>query len=153
MFKKIKEFISAFNYAYNTISSNKIDARKAIDDYKQEVNKITYATDSLKIIFTRLKAIYSYFPIKERRDFIQKTMDLLVYGRLDVNGVPKDISGWYTLYCSQEEYVNTKLKHLNELYREGKYSEVMSLAREYHENLKEFYVLYGVKENPSEMGI
>lgn len=150
MIKKIKEFIEAFKNAYYTINTDKINARKAIDDFKKEADDIVYITDSLKFIFARLEAIYSCFPIKERQDFILKTLDLLRYGRRDANGGLKDISGWYTLYSSQEEYANTKLKHLNKLYKEGKYSEVLSLAREYHENLKEFYVLYGVEENPSE---
>ena len=63
MFKKIKEFIEAFKNAYNTINVNKIDAKKAIDDYSKEVDGIVYAADSLKIIFVRLEAIYKYFPI------------------------------------------------------------------------------------------
>ena len=153
MFKKIKEFIAAFIYAYNTINVNKLDAKKAIDDFKKELDDIIYIAESLKIIFAKLEAIYSCFPIKERQDFIIKTLDLLRYGRRDANGAPKDICGWYVLYSSEAEYANTKLKHLNKLYKEGKYSEVMSLAREYYENLKEFYVLYGIEENPSETDV
>ena len=33
MCKKIKEFIKAFKYAYNTINVNKFEAKKAIDDF------------------------------------------------------------------------------------------------------------------------
>ena len=153
MFKKIKEFIKAFKYAYNTINVNKIEAEIAIDDFKKIADDIVYTTDSLKIIFARLEAIYSCFPIKERQDFIQKTLDLLRYGRRDSNGGLKDICGWYGLYSSHASYVKLKLKELNKLYKEGKYSEVMSLAREYTEHLEEFYVLYGIEENPSEMGV
>lgn len=150
MFKKIKEFIKAFKDAYNTISIDKINAKKVIDDYKREADDILYAYDSLKIVFARLEAIYSCFPIKERQEIIIKTLDLLRYGRRDDNGGLKDICGLYGLYGSQANYVKTNLKLLNELYKEGKYSEVMSKTKEYNERLEEFYVLYGIKEITAE---
>lgn len=150
MIKKIKEFIKAFKYAYNTISIDKINAKKVIDDYSREADDIIYTIDSIKIIFSRLEAIYSCFPIKERQDFVIKTLDLLRYGRRDDDGGLKDIYGWYALYRSQADYVKTKLKLLNELYKEGKYSEVMSFAKEYNEQLEEFYVKYGIKEITAE---
>lgn len=150
MFKKIKEFIEAFKTAYNTINVNKFNAKKVIDGYRKEANNIVYATDSLKIIFARLEAIYGCFPIKERQDFIQKTLDLLRYGRRDNNGGLEDICGWYALYSSQADYLKTKLKAMNKLYKEGKYTEVISLAKEYNEQLEEFFVLYGIKENTVE---
>ena len=150
MFKKIKEFIKAFKDAHNTINLNKINAKKAIDDYKKEVDNIIYVVDSLKIIFARLEAIYKCFPIKERQDFITKALDLLCYGRKDANGELKDICGWCALYYSHADDANIKLKHMNNFYKEGKYNEVISLAKEYTEQLEEFNVLYGIKENPKE---
>lgn len=146
MFKKIKEFIEAFKNAYNTINANKINAKKAIDAYSKEVDDIVYTADSLKIIFTRLEAIYSCFPAKERQDFIIKTLDLLRYGRQDDNGDFKDICGWYELYRSHANYANIKLRHLNELYNEGKYSEVIESAAECNEYLKTFYDLYNIND-------
>ena len=150
MIKKIKEFIEAFKTAYNTINVNKFEAKKAIDDFKKIADDIVYTADSLKIIFARLEAVYSCFPIKERQDFIQKTLDLLRYGRRDSNSGLKDICGWYRLYSSQASYVKTTLKELNKLYKEGKYSEVIAKAEEYNEHLEEFYILYGIEENTVE---
>ena len=150
MIKKIKEFISAFKTAYNTINVNKLDAKKAIDDYKKLVDDIVYTADSLKIIFVRLEAVYSCFPIKERQDFITKTLDLLRYGRRDTNGGLEDICGWRALYSSQANYVKTRLDWLNDLYDAGKYTEVISLAKEYTEKLEEFNILYGIEENTVE---
>lgn len=152
MIKKIKEFIAAFKDAYNTINVNKLDAKKVIDDFKKEVDDIVYIADSLKIIFVRLEAIYSCFPIKERQDFIQKTLDLLRYGRRDNDGGLEDICGWRALYLSQADYVKLRLEWLNERYKEGKYTEVISLAKEYNEQLEEFYVLHGIEENTLENG-
>jgi hypothetical protein len=153
MFKKIKEFIEAFKDAYNTINVNKIDAKKAIDNYSRKVVRIVYTADSLKIIFARLEAIYSCFPIKERQDFIQKTLDILRYGRKYDNGGFKDTCGWCALYISESVGAKNNLAHLKELYKEGKYDEVKVLAKEYSERLENFYVLYNIIYNPNESKI
>ena len=150
MFKKFKEFIKAFKDAYNTINVNKINAKKAIDDYSKEVDDIVYAADSLKIIFVRLEAIYSCFPIKERQDFIQKTLDLLRYGRRNDNGDFKDFYGLISLYASTANYAKTNLAHLKKLYKENRYGEVQVLAKEYSERLEEFYVLYNIIDKPND---
>lgn len=150
MFKKIKEFIEAFKNAYNTINVNKIDAKKAIDDYSKKVARIVYVADSLKFIFPRLEAIYSSFPINERQDFITKTLDLLRYGRKDDNGGLKDTCGWGALYISESVVVKNNLARLKERYKEGRYGEVKVLAEEYSERLEEFCIIYGIKEISSE---
>jgi hypothetical protein len=146
MFKKIKEFIKAFKDAYNAININKINAKKAIDDYSRKVDYIVYAADSLKIIFARLDAIYSYLPKKERQDFIQKTLDLFRYGRRDDNGNFKDFRGFVKIYTSTADGAKNNLAHLKKLYKEGNYGELTEWAKVYSERLEDFYVLYGIKE-------
>lgn len=150
MFKKIKEFIEAFKNAYNTINVNKIDAKKAIDEYSKKVVRIVYAADSLKIILARLEAIYSCLPIKERQDFIRKTLDLLRYGRYDDNGGLKDTCGWGALYISESVVAKNNLARLKKRYKEGRYGEVKVLAEEYSERLEEFCIIHGIKEISSE---
>lgn len=145
MFKKIKEFIKAFKNAYNTINVNKINAKKAIDGYSTKVDNIVYVSDSLKIIFERLEAIYSYLPIKERQDFIIETVDLIRYGRKDDNGNFKDYCGLRSLYNSSANCAKSNLSNLKKLYKEGKYDEVMERAKEYSERLKEFRFLYDIE--------
>lgn len=153
MFKKIKEFIKAFKDAYNTINVNKINAKKAIDDYSKKVDDIVYAADSLKIIFARLEGVYKYFPIKERQDFIQKTLDLLRYGRKDDKWYLKDYEGFITLYTSTANYAKTNLAYLKRLYKKSRYGEVQMLAKEYSERLVNFYILYNIIDKPNESKI
>ena len=150
---KIKEFIKAFKDAYNTINVNKINAKKAIDDYSKEVDHIIYVSDSLKIILERLEAIYSYLPIKERQDFIQKTVDLIRYGRKDDNGDLKDYCGLRALYHSNANCAKNNLSNLKNLYKEGKYDKVMEWAKEYSERLEEFRFLYNITDIPNESKI
>lgn len=153
MFKKIKEFIKAFKNAYNTINANKINAKKAIDDYSKKVDYIVYASDSLKLIFERLEAIYDCFPIKERQDFIQKTLILIKYGRRDDNGDFKDYCGLRSLYNSKANCAKNNLAHLKKLYKKGKYDEVADYAKEYLEKLEEFRFLYNIIEIANESKI
>lgn len=153
MFKKIKEFIEAFKNAYNTINVNKFDAKKAIDDYSKKVDDIVYADDSLKIIFFRLEGAYKYFPIKERQDFITKTLDLLRYGRRDDDDDFKDFHGFMTLYHSTANAAKNNLTLLRKLYKRGRYGEVKVLAKEYSEQLEDFYVLYNIIDKPNESKI
>ena len=150
---KIKEFIKAFKDAYNTINVNKINAKKAIDNFKRKVDSIVYTADSLKIIFELLEANYICFPIKERQDFIQKTLDLLRYGRRDENGDLKDFCGLRTSYHSNAYCAKNNLAHLKHLYKKGRYGEVQVLAKEYSEKLEEFYVLYNIIDISNESKI
>lgn len=147
MIKKIKEFINAFKYAYNTINVNKFDAKNAIEDYRKEVERFSKVAETLDNLYDNLKDAYEYFPRKERYDFIQKTIHLLVYGRKDSNGCLIDICGLRGLYYSEADYGRNKLAQLEDLYNEGKYDEVMDKTEEYNNRLEEFFVLYGIKEN------
>ena len=153
MIKKIKEFIAAFKDAYYTININKFNAKNAIEDYHKEVERFSKVAKTLYILYDDLKDVYEYFPIKERQDFIQPTMGLLVYGRRDSNGGFIDICGLRALYYSEADYGRTKLAQLEDLYNEGKYDEVMTKTEEYNNRLEEFYVIYGIKENTSEIDV
>lgn len=153
MFKKIKEFIEAFKNAYNAINVNKINAKKAIDNFKRKADSIICAADSLKIILELLESNYIWFPIKERQDFIRKSLNLLRYGRINDNGDLKDYCGLRASYHSYAYRAKNNLSYLNELYKKGKYDEVVKLAKEYSEQLEEFYVLYDIKEISNESKI
>jgi hypothetical protein len=149
MFKKIKEFIIAFKNAYYTININKFNAKNAIEDYRKKVERFSNVAKTLDNLYDNLRDVYKYFPIKERQDFIQKTMDLLVFGRKDSNGVLIDICGLRALYYSEAECGRNNLANLEDLYNEGKYDEIMTKTKEYSNRLEEFFVLYGIKENPN----
>ena len=153
MFKKIKEFIEAFKDAYNTINVNKIDAKRIIEDYYEKVNNIENVANTMKYLYNNLIDVYRYFPKKERQDFIQKTLDLFRYGRQNDNGNFIDWVGITSLYYSKANCAKNNLAHLKELYKEGKYGEVKVLAKEYLEDLEEFYVLNNIIDNPNESKI
>lgn len=149
MFKKIKEFITAFKDAYYTLNIKKFNAKNAIKDYRKEVERLSKIAKTLENLYDNLVDAYEYFPIKERYDFVKKTRELLVYGRKDSHGGFIDICGWRALYYSEADYGRSNLTHLTDIYNEGKYDEVMAKTEEYSNRLEEFYVIYGIKENQS----
>lgn len=146
MFKKIKEFIAAFKDAYYTLNINKFNAKNAIEDYHKEVERLSKVAKTMENLYDNLKDVYIYFPTDERQDFIHKTMYLLSYGRKDSNGRLIDMCGLRTLYRSEADYGRNKLAQLENLYNESKYDEVMTKTEEYSNRLKEFFVLYGIKD-------
>lgn len=145
MIKKIKEFIAAFKNAYYTININKFNAKNAIEDYRKEVERLSKVAKTMENLYDNLVDVYKYFPIKERQDFIQKTMDLILYGRKDSNGGFIDICGLRGLYYSEADYGRNNLARLEDLYNEGKYDEVMGKTEEHSNRIEEFFVLYGIK--------
>lgn len=145
MFKKIKELIEAFKDAYYIININKFNARNAIEDYRKEIELLSNVAKTMKDLSDNLMDAYEYFPIKERYDFITKTLDLLSYGRRDSNGCFIDIYVLHALYYAEVDYGRNKLAQLEDLYNEGKYDEVMVKTEEYSNRLEEFFVLYGIK--------
>lgn len=141
---KIKEFIKAFKDAYYAININRFNAKNAIEDYRKEVEKFSNVAKMMNNLYDNLTDAYKYFPIKDRYDFIQKTIDLLKYGRKDAHGGLIDICGWRALYYSEADYGQNNLVRLEYLYNKGKYDEVMTEAEEYTNRLKKFYVRYGI---------
>lgn len=150
MFKKIKEFIKAFEDAYYTINVNKFKAKNDIEDYRKEVEQFSKVAKTLDNLYDNLVDAYKYFPIDERQDFVQRTLDLISYGRKDSHGNFIDICGWRALYYAEADYGRDNLALLEDLYNEGKYDEVMTKTEKYFNHLEEFYVLYGINENSSE---
>lgn len=146
MFKKIKEFIAAFKDAYYTLNINKFNAKNAIEDYREKVERLSNVAKTMENLYDNLKDVYIYFPTDERQDFIHETMFLLSYGRKDSNGCLIDVCGLRSLYYSEADYGRNKLAQLEDLYNEGKYDEVMAKTEEYSNRLEEFYVIYGIKD-------
>ena len=150
MLKKIKEFIKAFKDAYNTINVNKFAAKNVIEDYRKDVELFAKVAKTMEDMYDNLRDTYIYFPVNERQNFIQKTLDLLSCGRRGSNGSFIDIYGWCALYYAEASRGRDNLVRLENLYNEGKYDEVMAKTEEYNNHLEEFYVLYGIKENTTE---
>lgn len=136
--KKIKDFIKAVKQAYYEVNKNKIDAKNAIDNYRKEVEVVKEVAEDLKLIHTKLESVYHCLPIKERQNFIQKTLDLLKYGRINGRGGFMDEGGYCEIYNLQYNHMKNCLLAMNTLYGNERYEEVIEFVKQCNKNLENF---------------
>lgn len=148
MFNSIKIFIAAFKQALNSMNADKIEAKEAIDKYCANVKYIGDVVEKMKTVYILIGELYDCFPIKERQDFVQKTYDLLGYGRLDEKtGNFKDGANFVTLYKHQHEDMKRWLKNMVNYYNAGHYNDVVDLYKTvYGPQLEKFYIRVGASE-------
>lgn len=146
MFKSIKEFYNIFVDAYHKFHAIKFKAKDEIEFYETELDTIKKVKDKMRGIYYDINSIYKYFPIPERQDFIQKTLDLLFYGRCDKDGEYIDSQSWMSLYTNQYLIMKNNYKTLKSEYKQGHYDKVIELVEEYNIQLDNFYKLYNIKE-------
>lgn len=147
MINKIKEFIKIFKYTWHKYYEDKECAKKCVESLHNLY--IRRKEDANKSILIRkyLKHIWIYLPMKQRVDYIQKTLDLLEYGihyEYDENnksiGNPKYNDGHGL--CDQYEYLANYLKKqylkVKNAYKQKNYVEIHSIHKETYEYLNDF---------------
>lgn len=152
MFNSIKNFIAAFKQALNTMNADKIEAKEAITRYRTNVEYIGDVVEKMKTLYILIGELYDCFPIKERHDFVQKTYDLLRYGRFDEEtGNLKDGASFVTLYKHQHEDMKRWLKNMVNHYNVGHYKDAVDLYKVVYEpQLEKFYIRVGASEPNSQ---
>lgn len=145
--KKIKDFIKAFKQAYCEVNKNKIDAKNAIDNYRKEVDVVKNVAENLKLINTKLKLVYHCLPIKERQNFIQKTLDLFRFGRINGNGGFMDEGGYCEIYNLQYNHMKDNLRVMNILYGNERYEEVIGYVEQCNKNIKNFRIKHDLVDD------
>jgi hypothetical protein len=76
----IIDLIKAFKDAYNKIYAEKITAKNHIKEIKELLKEWEDRNNNIRLAEKILKDNWHYLPIIQRRDFIQKTVDLIDYG-------------------------------------------------------------------------
>lgn len=145
--KKIKDFIKAFKQAYYEVNKNKIEAKNAIDYYHKEIDVVKKVAEDLKLIHTKLESVHRCLPIKERQDFIQKTLDLFKYGRINEKGGFMDEGGYCEIYNLQYNHMKNDLHVMNILYGNERYEEVIEYVEQCKKNLENFGIIHGLVDD------
>lgn len=133
MIKFCKDLIKIFKTTYRTYYAEKIKAKLLITDYENSVNSIETVGNKLCRIANDLHAVYHFLPIKERQDFIQKTIDLINYGYED------SVFGYGSEYNSLLIDMKNNLKVLKLHYNNSHYDRVIELVEIYNKKLDEFF--------------
>lgn len=159
MLKKIKDFITVFKVALNEVNKEKFLAKEAMSEYTKELNDIECVKTEMKEAFDKLSNVYLYLPKTERKDYIQKTLDLLKCGRPHKNDTitnvllfdrPLHFVGFFTLYENMYLKMKKNLEEMRSFYKIGLYKEVIEMCKEYTNELEHFYITLEVIDKPTE---
>ena len=76
----ILDLVIAFKKAWAEINKDKIRSKEQINEIKALMNPWKERASDLKKVEGILSKHWKYLPINQRKDYIQKTYDLLQYG-------------------------------------------------------------------------
>lgn len=76
----ISDLIIAFKKAWHEINKDKIRSKEQIKAIKSLANEWKKRTEDIKNVENLLTINWKYLPIAQRKDYIQKTVDLIHYG-------------------------------------------------------------------------
>ena len=133
MIKFCKDLFKIFKTTYQTYYAEKIKAKLLIKDYQDKVNSIENVANKLYDIANNLHTVYHFLPIKERQDFIQKTINLINYGD------EERLYGYRKEYKSILVVMKNNLKILKLHYKNSHYNYVIELTEIYNKKLEKFF--------------
>lgn len=76
----IKDLYFAIVKAYKEVYAEKIEAKEKIKEIKNLLKEWENRTEDIKKVENLLTVNWHYLPIKQRKDYIQRTVDLIHYG-------------------------------------------------------------------------
>lgn len=146
------DLIIAIKEAYKKIYADKIKAKKLIKELNDLKLHFSYVSQVSAKIEENLSSIWKDLPIKQRRDYIQRTLDLLQHG-FDVT-YHEDGSRTYGGFCfgmtafykSLEDYVNEDIKRCRDYYLNHEYQMVESVYNKSITEINDRLVRYGILE-------
>ena len=146
------DLIIAIKEAYKKIYADKIKAKKLIKELNDLKLHFSCVSQVSAKIEENLSSIWKDLPIKQRRDYIQKTFDLLHSG-FDVT-YHEDGSRTYSgfsfgitaIYKSLENYVNERIERCRAYYLNHEYQMVESVYNESIADINDRLVRYGILE-------
>lgn len=146
MIEELKDLWIVFRKVYNEHFAMKIQARDAIKEYKSKMDSIGRVYNLLNETYHNLDEVYLQLPIKERKDIIQPTIDLLRWGiRMKEDGSYYG-NGFIVMYSNLHYKMKSDYKYINLLYKEKKYDLVIETIDMSLECLENFYLEWNIKK-------
>lgn len=146
MIGELKDIWIVFRKAYNEHFALKLKAFDAIKEYESKLNSIGRVCYLLDETYRNLDEVYLQLPIKERKDFIQSTMDLLRYGvRANEDGSFSGY-GFNEIYSNLYRKLKSDYKYIKKLYKEKRYDDVIERVDDMLVHVDNFYVEHNIRE-------
>jgi len=150
----ILDLVIAFKKAWKEINKDKTRSKEQIKAIKSLVNDWKERGDDIKKVEDILSKHWIYLPINQRRDYVQKTIDLIHYG-FDVeyhNDGTRTYFGGYDyglaqIYDSIYKYIVCKYNDMKHQYNKRNYTTVNSIYENCLDHINEKLEQYNIKKN------
>ena len=148
----ILDLFIAFKEACGKINKDKIRSQIQLDEIKELVDQWKERTDDIKKVEDILSKHWKYLPITQRKDYIQKTYDLLHYGFDTVThtyliGEPY---GLVQIYNDTYEYIVRQYNDMKYFYHSKNYEYVNRRYENCINHINEKLEQYHILENNNE---
>ena len=117
------DFIEVFKKTWYETNKDKIRSKEQIKEIEELANTYKKLTEDIKNVYHLLNTNWEYLPIKQRKDYIKKTVNLISYG-FDIE---YHDDGGYTLNCG---YANGLINI---------YESIHKTINDYHYDMKSYY--------------
>ena len=146
MIGELKDIWIVFRKVYNEHFALKLKALDAIKEYETKMNSVCKVHYLLDEINDNLDEVYLHLPIKERRDFVKPTLDLLRYGiRANEDGSFLGF-GFIEIYLNLYRKLKSDYNYIKDLYKEKKYADVIERVDHMLAHLDNFYLEWKIVE-------
>ena len=148
----ILDLVIAFKKAWGGINKDKIRSQIQLDEIKKLVDQWKELTDDMKKVEDILSKHWKYLPITQRKDYIQKTYDLLHYG-FDA-GTSTYFRGYSygltQIYKDTYEYIVCQYNNMKHYYNKRHYEYVNRIYEDCIDRINEKLEQYHILENNNE---
>lgn len=117
------DFIEVFKKTWYETNKDKIRSKEQIKEIEELANTYKKLTEDIKNVYRLLNTNWKYLPIKQRKDYIKKTVNLISYG-FDIE---YHDDGGYTL---NGPYSNGLIQIYESIYK---------IINNYHYDMKSYY--------------
>lgn len=153
----ILDLVIAFKKAWKEINKDKIRSKEQIKAIKTLANEWKERTEDIKNVEKLLTKNWKYLPIAQRKDYIQKTVDLIHYG-FDVeyhDDGTRTYFGSYgygltQIYNDTYKFVVYKYNDMKRHYNKRHYATVNSIYKNCIDCINEKLEKYHILENNNE---
>lgn len=150
----ILDLVIAFKKVWKEINKDKTRSQIQINEIKALMNQWKERTDDIKKVEDILSKHWKYFPINQRKDYIQKTLDLIHYG-FDVE-YHEDSTRTYNsgygyglvqIYNDTYEYIARRYNDMKHHYNKRHYEYVNRIYEDCIDRINEKLEQYHILEN------
>ena len=140
------DFIEVFKKTWNETNKDKIRSKEQIKEIEELANTYKKLTEDIKNVYHLLNTNWKYLPIKQRKDYIKKTVNLINYGfDIEYHDDGGYANGLINIYESIYKTINNYHYDMKSYYHEKDYSFVNRLYENCINKVDQTLIKYNIK--------